>query len=103
MLEDGVDANLPAASRGVAESRIDFRHAFYMATTAGGEALHQNIGLFLPGYHWDVQLIDVAAPHSDIVLYSEDDAQSVLQKILFTANRSNITRVWVQGQLVSGR
>lgn len=103
MLEDGVDANLPAASRGVAESRIDFRHAFYMATTAGGEALHQNIGLFLPGYHWDVQLIDVAAPHSDIVLYSEDDAQSVLQKILFTANRANITKVWVQGQLVSGR
>lgn len=100
MLEDGVDARRPAAERGVPESRIDYRHALYMATTAGGEALGSKLGLFRPGYAFDAQLIDTRVPHSDIHIYAGDTPEDVLQKILFLANRTNLTALWVQGREV---
>lgn len=102
MLEDGVDARRPTAERGVPESRIDYRHALYMATTAGGEALGCKLGLFRPGYAFDAQLIDTNVAHSDIRIYAADTAEDVLQKILFLANRTNLTALWVQGREVLG-
>lgn len=101
MLEDGVNAELPPQERGVPDSRIDYRHAFYMATTAGGKALGLPVGLFSEGYVFDAQLIDVNTPFSTIRLHREwDSPEDCLQKILFLANSANIIALWIQGKEV---
>ncbi|MGI9501985.1 MAG: guanine deaminase, partial [Geminicoccaceae bacterium] len=53
LLEDGVDPDLPAGERGRNQSRIDFRHAFYLATAGGGDVLDLPIGRLKPGYQFD--------------------------------------------------
>ncbi len=100
MLEDGVNAELPKEKRGVADSRIDYRHAFYMATTAGGNALGLPVGLFREGYAFDAQAIAVNEPNSAIRIDGTDTPEDVLQKILFLANSADIQEVWAQGTAV---
>lgn len=101
ILEDGVNSLIPAEQRGVEQSRIDYRHAFYCATTGGGEALGLKVGLFAPGYAFDAQVIDINTPDSSIRIFpGYDDEEDVLQKILFLATRANIVSVWVQGKTI---
>ncbi|WP_281354880.1 amidohydrolase family protein [Chelativorans xinjiangense] len=99
MLESGTDPDLPPERRSLrAASRIDFRHAFYLATTGGGVALGLPIGLFAPGYHFDAIAVDTAAVTGMIRLWDDlDSGELVLQKIVYTASRSNIAAVWIGG------
>ena len=98
-LEDGVDPACPATERGTAGSRIDFRHAFWLATTGGGEALDLPIGKFAPGYQFDAVAIDAGAPGSNIVIWDDiDTIEDVFQKIVYAATRSDIAGVWVAGR-----
>jgi guanine deaminase len=100
-LEDGVDGTLTAASRGVADSRISYQEAFWMATTGGGLALKTDVGVFKPGYYFDAIVVDLDAEGSNVVMWPElDGAEDLLQKIVFNANRQNICKVWVNGQTV---
>ncbi len=101
MLEDGVNPDLTATERGRVDSRIDFRHAFWLATTGGGQALDLPIGHFSVGQQWDAQLIDVNGSDSNICLYPELDTDAdILQKIIHGAQRSNVHTVWVNGRVV---
>lgn len=101
MLEDGVNPELEATIRGRADSRIDFKHAFWLATTGGGQALDLPIGHFSIGQQWDAQIIDVHTPHSNICVYPDlDTATDLLQKIIYGAQRSNVHTVWVNGRIV---
>lgn len=103
MLEMGVDPARTADTRGRPGSRIDFRAAFHLATTGGGEVLDLPVGLFAPGYQFDAMIIDQSAPAGSIRLDDElDDEEDALQKILFTASRANIATVWVGGKRVGG-
>ena len=89
-----------AAARG---ARIDFRDAFHLATAGGGDALDLPLGRFAPGNHFDAIVIDPAAPAGTIRLDDElDEAEDVLQKIVFTASRANIASVFVGGEPVAG-
>lgn len=99
MLESGVDPDLPPERRANGRvTRIDFRDAFYLATTGGGEALDLPVGCFAPGQYFDAMLIDPEARHGSLRLWDELDArEGILQKILFTANERNIAQVWVSG------
>ena len=100
-LESGVDPTLNAANRGVADSRISYKEAFWMATTGGGLALKTDIGIFKPGYYFDAIVVDVDAEDSNVVMWPElDEQEDLLQKILYNANRQNICKVWVNGQTV---
>lgn len=100
-LESGVDRTLNATCRGVADSRISYKEAFWMATTGGGLALKTDIGVFKPGYYFDAIVVDLDAEDSNVVMWRELDGQEdLLQKILFNANRQNICKVWVNGQTV---
>lgn len=102
-LAGGVDATLPQQARGVPGSSIDFKEAFWMATTGGGQALNLNIGLFKEGYAFDAIVVDTKVTGSNLVIWDElDQAEDVLQKIIYNASRQNIRRVWVQGALVGG-
>lgn len=97
-LEDGVDCQLAPEKRGVPQSRIDFRQAFYMATTGGAQAMNIEAGRFEKGCLFDAFIFDCHAPHSNIIPYENDTLEDILQKIVFLGQRQNITRLWVQGQ-----
>lgn len=98
LLEDGVNPTLPAGERGVEQSRIDFRHAFYLATAGGGDVLDLPIGQFKPGYQFDALLIDTGAAAGPIDIEArEETTDDRLQKIIMTATRANIAQTWVAG------
>jgi guanine deaminase len=94
---------LPPETRGRAGARIDFRDAFHLATTGGGDALDLPVGRFAPGNHFDAIVIDPAAPGGTIRLDQDfDGPEDVLQKIVFTASRANIASVIVGGEGLAG-
>jgi guanine deaminase len=104
MLEEGVDATLPAEERGVPDSRITINEAFYFATAGGGESLSLPIGRIEEGYCWDVQVIDIKTPGSKLRLFGRNvNLEEVLQKILYLSTPENIRAVWVQGEKVHAR
>ncbi|MEI6875429.1 MAG: guanine deaminase [Spirochaetota bacterium] len=99
MLETGNDPAFPPEERrGRQNSRIDFRDAFYIATTGGGIALDLPIGNFTPGYLFDAIAVDSTAKQGSIRLWEDlDIGEKILQKIVYTATRPNIASVWVGG------
>lgn len=99
LLETGVDPErVPSERASGKPARIDFRQAFHIATAGGARALDLAVGQFSPGYRFDAILIDAAAPKGTIRLFDTTGApDDVLQKIVFTASRANIARVWVNG------
>lgn len=102
MLETGNDPAFPPEERrGRAFSRVDFRDAFYIATTGGGISLDLPIGQFSPGYYFDAVAIDATAPEGTIRLWDDlDVGEKILQKIVYTASRPNISKVWVGGRQI---
>jgi guanine deaminase len=99
MLESGTDPKLPTDQRSAnAGSQIDFRDAFYIATTGGGVALDLPIGRLEPGYQFDAVAIDTRADKGTIRLWDEfDEGEAILQKIVYTASRANVSSVWIGG------
>ncbi|MDW6024379.1 guanine deaminase [Mesorhizobium sp. BAC0120] len=103
MLESGIEPDLPAHERSRRKgARIDFRDAFYLATTGGGISIDLPIGRFAPGCHFDAIAIDAKAEHGTIRLLDDlDRGEAILQKIVYTASKPNIAAVWVAGRQVS--
>lgn len=103
-LNDGVNPQLSAKERGRPGAKADFIHAFWLATGGGGEALNLPIGQLAPGFAFDALLIDCQSPDSNVIIWPEfDDHRDVLQKIIYNATRCNVSRVWVQGRVVTER
>ena len=101
VLEEGVNPELSVEDRGSRNTRINFKEAFWMATTGGGLALDLKIGQISEGYAMDAMVVDTAVADSNLIVWDEiDDVEDVLQKIIYNANRSNISKVWVQGELI---
>ncbi|KKO54015.1 guanine deaminase [Paenibacillus sp. DMB20] len=104
MLEDGVNASLPAQHRGVPGSRITIDEAFYLATAGGGESLSLPIGRIQENYAWDVQIIDTKCPSAKLLIFNEnEDLHDVFQKIMYLVRPEHIREVWVQGNQVHTR
>jgi guanine deaminase len=103
MLESGTEPDLPPDERSRRKrARIDFRDAFYLATTGGGISLDLPIGRFAPGFHFDAIAIDAKAEFGTIRLWDDlDRGEAILQKIVYTASKPNIAGVWVGGRQVS--
>jgi guanine deaminase len=103
LLESGVDPNLTPAERSHHSGVwVDFRDAFYLATTGGAIALDLPVGQFSPGYQFDAMVIDTTAQHGTIRLWDDlDSGENILQKIIYTASKSNIAKVWIGGRDVS--
>ncbi|HEY0123045.1 MAG TPA: guanine deaminase [Rhizobium sp.] len=102
MLQSGVDPNLsPAARSTFGPAQIDFRDAFYIATSGGGIALDLPVGQFAPGYQFDAVLIDTGAEKGTVRLFEDcDEGEGILQKIIYTASKPNLTTTWVGGRKV---
>jgi guanine deaminase len=102
MLESGVDPDLAPAERGGRPgARIDFRDAFHLATSGGGEALALPVGRFEPGHLFDAIAIDCETGKGSIRLWGDEAGDDLLQTILYTASRPNLSRIWVGGAQVS--
>ncbi|MEK6453315.1 guanine deaminase [Caldifermentibacillus hisashii] len=103
MLEDGVDATLPAEKRGTPNSRITINEAFYLATAGGGESLSLPIGRLEENYAWDVQIIDTEAEGNKLPIFDEaEELYDIFQRIMYLVKPVNIKEVWVQGEKVHG-
>ncbi|WP_313894831.1 guanine deaminase [Psychrobacillus sp.] len=104
MLEDGVNTALPAAERGVQNSRITINEAFYLATAGGGESLSLPIGRLAQNYTWDVQIIDTKLATAKLPIFdAQEDLHDIFQKIMYLARPENIREVWIQGEKVHAR
>ncbi len=101
-LADGVDASRAPGERGVAGSAIDWKTAFYCATKGGADALDLPVGAFEPGRRFDAFQVDPEAPGGTVHLCDETP-EAALQKIIYTASKANITRVWVDGTPIPSR
>jgi len=98
-LEDGVDAAKAPGARGVHGSAVDWKTALYCATRGGAEALDLPVGAFAPGLRFDAFLVDPEAKGGTVHL-SDELPEAALQKIVYTASKANIARVWVDGKAV---
>ena len=102
LLSTGTDfSKSPIERGGIPASVIDFRQAFYMATVGGATTLHANAGQFRKGCRFDAFVFDCLASQSQTRQYDTDSLADMLQKIIFTGQRQNITALWVSGKPVS--
>ena len=100
LLEEGVDPDLSAGERGVKDSRIDFRHAFHLATAGGGDVLDLPIGRFEPGQQFDAVLVNTNAVSAPISIdKKEETLDDMLQRIVMNATRANVATTWVAGNV----
>lgn len=97
MLETGTDPSTPQDTRGVADSRVDFRDAFWLATMGGADVLDLPVGLFAADHQFDAVLVDL--PDTDLVPLSDAD---LLQAIVMRATPTDLKATWVAGRRVSG-
>ncbi|KFI92987.1 guanine deaminase [Bifidobacterium saguini DSM 23967] len=101
MLETGVNRDLAAGERGVANSALTLNNAFYVATAGGGESLGLPIGRLEAGYAWDAQVVDTKFPSARLPIFEDNEPTSdIFQKIVNLAVPENIRTVWVQGREV---
>ena len=103
MLEDGVDVNQSASSRGVASSRVDIVAAFHAATVGGANMLGVAAGLIEPGRFFDAIVVNAESGDSGLHYYEGiDDETRLFEKIVRLAAPADITSVWVAGRRVAG-
>lgn len=101
MLDEGVDARVEPAERGVAGSRISITEAFWMATLGGAELLGLPCGLLEVGRQFDAVAVDLDGGTSGLRRWDgiDDDART-FEKIVRLAGPSDISDVWVRGNTV---
>lgn len=89
----------------------------YLATLGGAQlcCLEHRVGSFAPGKSFDALLINVRQDAGNPALWScpgenddgtnsrTDTLEGMLEKFLFCGDDRNISRVYVQGQLIGGR
>ena len=103
MLEDGVDANIASAERGVASSRVDIVASFHAATLGGANMLGIAAGLIEPGCSFDAIVVNADSSDSGLHYWDGiDDESRLFEKIVRLAGPADITSVWVAGRRVAG-
>lgn len=96
MLNDGVNHGIVSAERGVSNSTITLKEAFYLATAGGGKSLSLPIGELKEGFTWDVQVVST----NHLPVFEEDTLEETFQKLIYLMKPEQIKEVWVQDQLV---
>ena len=103
LLETGVNAQLPPEERGgLGEgTRLSLVESFWLATAGGAEALGLPLATFEPGRAFDLQVIDVKRPDSDLTGFGVfDEPIDRLARILYLSTPDNVRQVFSQGVLV---
>jgi guanine deaminase len=81
------------------DSILDYRHAFYLATFGGAEALglEHRIGTFKVGMEFDAVLLSAVAP---IQMFDTDTVEDVFQKLCTLGDDRHVKQVFVQGKCI---
>lgn len=96
---NGTSPELNADDRGNADTPLTTLETFHMATTQGGEALSLPIGQFKCGYAFDALCVRSNEPNSAFkVRKGADKLHDVFEKLVLTADRSCICKIWVNGK-----
>lgn len=99
VLEEGVHAELAPHERGHPGARLTPADVLWMATRGGAQALGIDTGAFVPGFEFDAVVLDTDAPHSNLVLFDGlDGPDQIAEKVLYSAGRQNVVRVYCQGR-----
>ncbi|MFK7753028.1 MAG: guanine deaminase [Sedimentitalea sp.] len=98
LMETGTNPAIEPQSRGVPDTRADFRDAFWLATAGGGDVLDLPIGTFTRGQQFDAILVDL--PDADLGGY-DAPPDDLLQKIIMRAAPGDIKGTWVAGREVA--
>ncbi|WP_172188535.1 guanine deaminase [Lentilactobacillus kribbianus] len=94
MLTDGVNSELATGQRGVPDSRISMKTAFYLATKGGAQALNLPVGAIEVGKQADFQVVKLAPA---LTTESTDDE---LERLLYQTESKDISWVMVGGKRV---
>ncbi|KRM12764.1 guanine deaminase [Paucilactobacillus suebicus] len=94
MLQDGVDQSISSNNRGVNNSRISIKNAFYLATRGGAEALHLKTGSIEVGMQADFQIVK-----SRLALL-KIDPNDQFERLIYQTDRNDIKQVFIGGKLV---
>lgn len=80
-------------------ARLDYRHAFYLATLGGAEALglSEKIGTFAPGMELDAVILTTS---TNVNVFETDTTSDIFQKVMNLGDDRNVKRVFVQGKEV---
>ena len=97
---DTVLASRCLANHKDASASLDYRHAFWLATLGGAQALglDDKIGTFAVGMEFDA--IVISPDDSPIFCYPSDTTVDVFQKVCVLGDDRNVKRVFVQGREV---
>jgi len=81
------------------KSELNYRHAFYLATLGGAEALslEDRIGTFRPGMEFDAIILSADYP---IQVFARDTLDDVFQKVCVLGDDRHVKSVYVQGEKV---
>jgi len=81
---------------------LDYRHAFYLATLGGAEALglQDRVGTLSIGMEFDAIILS-ADVDSPVQIFDSDRITDVFQKLCVLADDRNVKRVFVQGRDVT--
>lgn len=94
MLQDGVDNQLSADKRGVADSAISVKTAFYLATLGGAQSLHLQAGKLAEGYLADLQVVSLQNN------FQTETTDNIFEKLMYQTSKADINQVYVQGERV---
>lgn len=103
MLESGTDPAKSEQERGRAGARVDALTAFRLATAGGGEALDLPVGLFRPGFAFDAVALQSGLADGNLRFQASDSGATLIERLVMSAGRGDIARVWVGGSLVRSR
>jgi guanine deaminase len=81
---------------------LDYRHAFYLATLGGAEALglQDCIGTFRVGMEFDAIVLSASLP---IQIFDTDNVPDVFQKLCTLGDDRHVKQVFVQGRAIENR
>ncbi|GBG32380.1 Guanine deaminase [Hondaea fermentalgiana] len=75
---------------------IDYRHAFFLATLGGAQALDidDKVGKLQVGMQFDALILDADAPGTNIDVFPRDSIEDVFQKLCTLGDDRNVIRVF---------
>lgn len=81
---------------------LDYRHAFYLATLGGAEALglQDRLGSLAVGMEFDAIVLSAGAP---IQVYETDKVEDIFQKLCTLGDDRHVKRVYVQGRMAGNQ
>ncbi|WP_413628060.1 guanine deaminase [Fructilactobacillus vespulae] len=94
-LQSGVDTRIATEKRGVANSRVSAKTAFYLATVGGAKATNLKIGEIKPGCFADLQVVEIKPKP-----YQPQSSDDNFESLIYNTNENNIKAVYVGGKQV---